>query len=121
MAKSDTPAGKTYKDALYKTLQDTYKRRFEKLDGLDAYVSAAVAKPLPNPTSAVTPVSDPEPTKTTGSATPPVSAAPVTAAPAATKPATPAKPMSSVPSTTAAATTAVKAPAKKTVAARKNR
>ncbi|MEP7211925.1 MAG: hypothetical protein ABI791_02540 [Acidobacteriota bacterium] len=120
LAKSDTPVGKTYKDALYKTLQDTYKRRFEKLDGLDAYVSAAVAKPLPNPTSQVTPVSDAEPTKTTGSATPPVSAAPVTAAPAA-KPAAPAKPMSSVSSTTAAATTAVKAPAKKTVAAKKNR
>lgn len=76
VAKADTPANKTYKEGLYKTLQDTYRRRFDKIEGLDAYVASTVAKPLPNPTTAVTPVLDPAPAATT-----PVSAAPITAPP----------------------------------------
>ncbi len=68
----DTPANKAYRDNLYKIMQDVYKRRFEKETGLDAYISQTVAKPFPNPTSEVTPVTDPEPAKTTsgGSAQP---------------------------------------------------
>ena len=50
---------------LYKTLQALYQRRFEKTDGLDKWIADATAKPLPNPTSEVAPVSDPEPTTTT--------------------------------------------------------
>lgn len=110
-AKDDTPANKTYKAELYKILQDIYKRRFDKVDGLDAYVAETVAKPLPNPTTEVTPVTEPEPAKTTSSTAPassaPASTAAVSAAPAV-KPA-------------AASTTGTKVPSKKTVAVKKNR
>lgn len=61
----DTPANKAYRDNLYKIMMDVYKSRFEKETGLNEYITATVAKPFPNPTSAVTPVSDPEPAKTT--------------------------------------------------------
>lgn len=61
----DTPANKAYRDNLYKIMQDVYKSRFDKETGLDAYIATTVAKPFPNPTSEVTPVSDPEPAKTT--------------------------------------------------------
>ena len=117
VAKSDTPANKTYKDALYKTLQETYKRRFDKTDGLDAYVSSAVAKPLPNPTSEVTPVSDPEPAKTTSSTAPAATAAPV---PTPNKPVAATKPTAAVASTAKPTTTAA-TPAKKPVVVKKNR
>lgn len=60
----DTPANKAYRDNLYKIMQDVYKNRFpDKESGLDSFISQSVAKPFPNPTSEVTPVSDPEPTK----------------------------------------------------------
>lgn len=65
----DTPANKAYRDGLYKIMQDVYRNRFEKETGLDAYISQAVAKPFPNPTSEVTPVADPEPAKTTTTTT----------------------------------------------------
>ena len=88
VAKSDTPAAKTYKDNLYKIMQGLYKRRFDKDAGLEAYVATTIAKPFPNPTSEVTPIADPEPapTTTTTGNTP--------ATPAADKPATttPTKP-----------------------------
>ena len=68
-AKSDTPALKTYKDKLMALVQDLYKRRFDKDAGVNEWVATAVAKPLPDPTSAVQPVID-EPTTTTTSAAP---------------------------------------------------
>ena len=62
----DTPANKAYRDNLYKIMQDIYKSRFpDKDSGLNEYIAATVQKPFPNPTSEVTPVSDPEPTTTT--------------------------------------------------------
>lgn len=70
-AKTDTPAGQKYKDGLYKQIQDLYKRRFDKDDGVSSWVSTAVAKPLPDPASAVQPVTDPDidkATTTTGDA-----------------------------------------------------
>ncbi|MEO8041526.1 MAG: hypothetical protein ABI646_02850 [Acidobacteriota bacterium] len=83
-----------YKDNLYKVMQGLYKRRFDKDMGLDAFVSTTLVKPFPNPTTPVTPVSDPEPTTTTGTA------APTTAAPASTTAAKPAtKPMSTTVTT----------------------
>jgi hypothetical protein len=39
---------KAYRDKLYKNLQDVYKVRFGKPEGLDAYIASATAKPLPN-------------------------------------------------------------------------
>lgn len=86
----DTPANKAYRDNLYKIMQEIYKVRFEKDTGLNEYISATVAKPFPNPTSEVTPVSDPEPAKTTGAAEPAQPAAnngTASAKPAAAKPA----------------------------------
>ncbi len=71
VAKSDTPAAKAYKDNLYKIMQGLYKRRFEKETGLDAYVATTLAKPFPNPTSEVQPISDPDPVVTTTSTTGP--------------------------------------------------
>ncbi len=84
-----------YKDNLYKVMQGLYKRRFEKDTGLDAFVSSTLAKPMPNPTTPVTPVSDPDPTTTTTTS----------AAPAASKPAAAAttKPMSTIPAKTSVA------------------
>lgn len=67
VAPDKTPAEKKYKDDINKTLQDLYKRRFEKTDGLDTWVATSVAKPFPNPTSEVTPIIDPEPETTTTS------------------------------------------------------
>lgn len=122
VAKSDTPANKTYRDTLYKILQEAYKSRFDKTEGLDAYVSSTVAKPLPNPMTEVTPVVEAEPVKTTGSvtmpATPAVDASAVTAPKAAT---TAVKTAATTTAVTPAATakTPAAAPAKKIVAVKK--
>ncbi len=115
LAKSDTPAAKTYKDGLYKDLGILYEGRTQKKEGLDAYISSAAAKPLPNPTTPVTPVNE-EPVTTTSSA--PAAAATkatTTAAPVTAKPAAAAttKPMSTTTTTTTKTTT------KKTAAVRK--
>jgi len=69
LAKADAKLS-TYAGTLYKTLQALYTVRFQKQDGIDAWISSAVTKPFPDPTSAVTPVNDPE-TSTTGTATGP--------------------------------------------------
>jgi len=97
LAKATTPAEKTYRDGLYKDLTILYEGRFNKKDGLDAYISSVSAKPLPNPTTPVTPVLDPEPTTTTTSA--PASAKPAASAPASAKPAAAVttKPLSTIP------------------------
>jgi hypothetical protein len=64
-AKDTTPAEKAYKEALYKDLQALYNRRFPtKPAGLNDWVTATTAKPLPDPSSTVQPVSD-EPATTT--------------------------------------------------------
>ncbi len=86
-AKSTTPAEKAYKDNLFKTLGEIYKVRFEKADGLDAWVKGTPAKPMPDPTTTITPVIDPDPVPTTTTSTTPT-------APAATpvKPVTPTTP-----------------------------
>ena len=60
----DTPANKAYRDNLYKIMQDVYKRRFDKETGLDAYIASTTAKPFPNQTNEVQPVSTPDPTTT---------------------------------------------------------
>jgi len=120
----DTPAGKAYRDGLYKTLGELYDVRFEKKEGLDTWINTAVTKPLPNPSSAITPINDPEPITTTSTTTP-VTPTPVTtpikpAAPAP-KPPVNGKPQSVVTNaavkTSAAAVTAK--PSAKAVAKKK--
>lgn len=65
-----TAEDKKYKDSLLAVLTFLYERRFEKKDGLNTWIAQAVSKPMPNPTSEVQPITDPEPTAaptTTGS------------------------------------------------------
>jgi hypothetical protein len=83
------PEGKAYSDNVYKTVQSLYNVRFAKTEGVDTWISSAVAKPFPDPTSAVAPIADAETTTGGGStgSTPPVK-------PAATPAATPSKPSS---------------------------
>lgn len=66
---TDAAKSKPAKDNLYNQLKTLYSVRFpDRADGLDAYISSIVTKPMPNPTSTVTPVNDPE-TKTDDTAT----------------------------------------------------
>lgn len=59
-----------YKAKMKKNAEDAYKVRFGKVEGLDAWISSAVAKPFVNPTTPIAPVSDPEPVKTATTTTP---------------------------------------------------
>ncbi len=55
-----------YKKKMKDNVASAYKVRFAKEDGVDAWISSAVAKPFVNPTTPVQPITDPEPVKTTG-------------------------------------------------------
>ena len=96
VADEKLPAEKKIKDDVYRSLQVLYEQRFGKKDGLDAYISAASKNPLPDPTTAVLPVSDPEPdtAPAVSSATKPASVIgkPVPVKPANSKVTTGAKP-----------------------------
>ena len=100
-ARFNKPADKALKDSTYQKIQALYSQRFpEKKDAPDTYISATIKNPMPNPTTPVAPVIDPEPATTTTSTS--------TAAPAATKPASaattvPNKPMSTIPAKTSVA------------------
>jgi hypothetical protein len=58
-AKDVTPADKQYRKSLYDRLAAIYEDRFKKKDGIDSYIATAVAKPMENPTTDVTPVAAP--------------------------------------------------------------
>ena len=69
IAKAD-PKAKTYADSVYKQIQALYTVRFQKQEGINEWITATVAKPFPDPTSAVTPVIDTDTsTTTTGAGT----------------------------------------------------
>ena len=53
-------ADKTLKTEVYEELKALWGRR-GKTDGLDKHISSVSSSPLPNPTSEVQPVADPEP------------------------------------------------------------
>lgn len=56
-----------YATDLYTKLKQLYSFRFNKADGMDAYIASATSKPLPDPMTEVTPVKeDPATTTTTG-------------------------------------------------------
>ncbi|HEX8249759.1 MAG TPA: hypothetical protein VF599_16390 [Pyrinomonadaceae bacterium] len=79
-ARSFATTDKPYQEALSNNLKVLYGFRFDgKTDGLDAYVSGLTGKPMPDPTSAVTPVIDTTPTTTT--ATTPSSTSSLTTTP----------------------------------------
>jgi hypothetical protein len=75
-----------YKAKMKKNVADAYKVRFAKDTGVDEWITSAVAKPFVNPTTPVTPISDPEPAKTTTgtTATPAPATSPAPAKPAST-------------------------------------
>jgi hypothetical protein len=121
LAKGDT-AKKAYADAQYEKIKSLYSVRFpdKPATGVDAFITAAVAKPMPDPTSAITPIEPeiPATTTSTSSSSTSLNSAPDAGTPAASgrsatagaaKTTTPAKPAAVAP---------VKAPAKKVVAKR---
>jgi hypothetical protein len=84
-ARNNAPAtDQAYKDGLYNAMKVLYEVRFDKKDGLDAYLSSISSKPMPDPTSAVTPIVE-TPTATTTSTTAPTTTVPTVTAPATTK------------------------------------
>jgi hypothetical protein len=64
LAKPDTKNA-AYTASLYKAIQTLYTIRFQKQDGLDAWIASTVTKPFPDPTSPVTPI-EPEPNNASG-------------------------------------------------------
>jgi hypothetical protein len=131
-AKDDPKATQAFRDSLLKTVTDFYNVRYKKKEGVPApppvteFIAKAVAKPLVDPTSTVTPVIE-EPvvpaatttstTTTSPAATPgkPVVAPPVTK-PTTTAPANTTKPATSTPTKpagTTKGTVAKKLPVKK--------
>lgn len=88
-ADENIAAEKTLKAGVYRTLQNLYLHK----DSLDAHVVATTtSKPLPNPTSEVTPIFDPEPAKTTTTTSVTAAPGPVKAAGTNGKTATATKP-----------------------------
>ena len=53
-----------YKSKMKKNVADAYKLRFAKDEGVDAWIASTVSKPFINPSTPITPISDPEPVKT---------------------------------------------------------
>lgn len=86
----------TRKAAIYKELERVYQLRFDKKDGMDTYLATTVAKPLPNPTSTVEPVVEPDANTTTTTTTGTTTATPAPAPAAKPATTTPTKPMSTV-------------------------
>ncbi len=75
------PKAVDYRKQMKANIEAAYKLRFGKVEGVDSWIAGVVSKPFPNPTSPITPVSDPEPATNTTSSGP---AAIVTPAAAAT-------------------------------------
>lgn len=103
LAKADAKT-KTYADSVYKQIQALYTVRFQKQDGINEWITATVAKPFPDPTSAVTPVIDTDASTSSGPAATPAAAPAKPAANGPIKPATSTK--ISATSTTTAPTAA---------------
>ena len=108
------PKTKAAKDSLYTELKNVYAFRYQnKENALDALIASTKTKPMPDPSTPITPVIEVEPTPaaTTGTTTTPVATPATTTKPAATtKPATPTKPAA----TTTKPATPTKPVAKKT-------
>jgi len=71
IASASPQTAKEYKDALYTKLKELYAFRYDgKTDGIDAFVAGVMSKPMPDPTTTVTPVTvtPAVTTTTTGSA-----------------------------------------------------
>ncbi len=109
------PKAVDYKKQMKSNVEAAYKLRFGKVDGVDTWIAGVTTKPFPNPTSPITPVSDPESTTTTttpsgvgaangtgvgvanGTGVGNANGTSVSGAPATTKPMTPAKAVAKKP------------------------
>lgn len=101
LASADPKTDAAYKTGLYEKLQGLYKLRFDKTDGIDAYVSTVMSKPMPNPLTAVTPVADETPATTSSTTTPTTT---TTTTNPSTKPPTTNNTTTTKPSTTSTTT-----------------
>ncbi len=110
LASTNQAVKKEYKDGLYKLLQELFKFRYNgKTDGLDTFVASVMSKPMPDPTTTVSPVVEATPVTTTSSSMSSVSNTTADSAPAASS--SPAAKTSAAPAAGTAAK--VNAPAKK--------
>jgi hypothetical protein len=133
-AKDDPKQKKEYTDNLYSRLKELYTFRYEgKTEGIDQFVATVQNKPMPDPTTAITPVKEETPAATTttpntNNVTTPATTTPATTAP--TKPATtntakpaatttPTKPVNMTTTTKPAADATAKAKAKTTTPKKK--
>lgn len=111
---------KEYKDSLYTLLKNLYNFRFNNTDGLDAYVASVMSKPMPNPTTEITPVVEAKTTTTTTSTTTTTTPSTKTSATTSTTPATvKTKSDGTTPAEKAKTTTGATTPTKKTTPQRK--
>lgn len=98
-----TPADKAVRDSIYNRLKAAYEVRNGNVTGLDAYISSVVAKPMPSPTTEVTPIVDTPAaapstnSTTTPSTTPATNTAKTPAAAANANATTAAKPAAAAP------------------------
>lgn len=110
IAKDDKNSKKEFTDNLYSRLKELYVFRYDgKTEGIDQFVAAVQSKPLPDPSTAITPVKDETttPPATTSTTTPPATTSTTTPAePATSKPAT-ATPTPTKPATTPTKPTSV--------------
>ena len=116
------PKTKPYKDALYTKLKELYAFRYDgKTEGIDAYVSTVMSKPLPDPTTAVTPVVEAAPatTTTTTSSAPTTKSSMTTDATVAAQPSRPVASATTTTTKTTVVKTTAKTPAKTPVAKKK--
>ncbi len=83
LAKDDKNQTKVYTDGLYSLLKDLYAFRYDnKTENIDTFVSTVMSKPLPDPTTPITPVKEETPAPaTTNTSTTTVPVTPNTAAP----------------------------------------
>lgn len=107
--KGTTAADKQYRDALYEAAKAIYVKRFENPAGLDSYIATTVAKPMPNPTTDVTPVAAPAETTTSGTSAVIAKPEPATAS---AKPASVSQPAATKATAKASQPVATKATAK---------
>lgn len=97
--RSTKPEDKAYAASQYELLKTLYKGRFDTAGpGVDAWIDAAVAKPLVNPATPIVPINDPEPVV----ATSPTGNPAVTTTPTGTKPPTSTAPTGTKPPVTPA-------------------
>lgn len=118
-AKDDTKQDKKYVDGLYGILKDLYAFRYDgKTEGIDSFVATVQSKPMPDPSTTVTPVkeevaptTDTTTTSTTNTTTTPTKTTTTPVTNTTNKPATtttPTKPVSKTTSTKSATTNAKK-------------